>query len=136
MDISNNPNLPKDSQIIENKDKLDLDDMKEHLKDHNTIITHSSSWNQMNKEDIMRTFNITQEPQRYTLEEVKERMLEIYNENGINDPLSVESLKQKFPSFPESWYTYMSESSKEKIKLIKEEEEVLKKKGEFNITFN
>ncbi len=136
MDISKNSDIPKDLKISDNKDNLDIDDMKAHLKSHNTIVTHSTAWNNMDRDDILRTFNIKEEPQRYTLAEIKDRMIEIYNENGIDDPLSVESLKKKFPSFPESWYEYMSESSKEKIKLIKEEEEVLKKKGEFNITFN
>ena len=136
MVTSKNSNVPNDSKKPEDKDNLDIDELKDHLKKNNTVVTHSTAWNNMDRDDILRTFNIKEEPQRYTLAEVKDRMIEIYNENGINDPLSVESLKKKFPSFPESWYEYMSESSKEKIKLIKEEEEVKINKGEFNISFN
>jgi len=134
MDISKNPITPKDYENMDINEKLDIKNMKEHLKNQHTIITNSSKWARINEDDLLRIFKVDEMPLRMNDEIIKERILENFNERE-EDPLSVESLKKQFPSFPEEWHEYVSKSAIDKINIIKEEQQVIKEKGEFNISF-
>ena len=133
-DISKNPILPEDYENMSITDKLDMDNMKEHLKQQNCIITNSSKWARVDENEILRIFKVDEMPRKFTEEDLKDKMLETFN--ATTDPLSVEELKKKFPNFPDNWYDYVSKSAIDKITLIKQEEEVKKKEGFFNISFN
>jgi len=133
MDISNNPKTPEEYKSMDIVDKLDIENVKENLKLQYTTITDSSKWASIDEEELLRIFKVNDVPRRFTEEDLKEKVLETFN-NTI-DPLSVESLKKQFPNFPEEWYNYVSKSAIDKITLIKEEQEVNKKDGFFNISF-
>ena len=132
-DLSKNPILPEDYEKLPITDKLDIDNMREHLKQQNCIITNSSKWARVDEDEILRIFKVNDMPRKMTDEDLKEKILETFN--TTTDPLSVEALKQQFPNFPDTWYEYVSKSAIEKITLIKQEEEVKKKDGFFNISF-
>ena len=136
-DISKNPVLlenPKDYENMSITDKLDMNNLREHLKQQNTIISSSSKWAEIDEDELLRIFKVNDMPrQKLTEEDLKEKVLETFNQT--EDPLSVESLKKQFPNFPPDWYDYMSKSAKDKITLIKKEEEVKKQNGFFNISF-
>ena len=133
MDISNNPKTPEEYKSMDIVDKLDIENVKENLKLQYTTITDSSKWASIDEEELLRIFKVNDVPRRFTEEDLKEKVLETFN-NTI-DPLSVESLKKQFPNFPDEWYNYVSKSAIDKITLIKEEQEVNKKDGFFNISF-
>jgi len=132
-DLSKNPILPEDYEKLPITDKLDIENMREHLKQQNCIITNSSKWARVDEDEILRIFKVNDMPRKMTDEDLKEKILETFN--TTTDPLSVEALKQQFPNFPDTWYEYVSKSAIEKITLIKQEEEVKKKDGFFNISF-
>jgi len=131
---SNISKTPKDYDKMDITEKLELENLKEDLKRQHCVITDTSKWAEINEEELLRIFKINEVPRRLTEEDVKQKILDTFN--MTEDPLSVSSLKKQFPSFPEEWYTYVSRAATEKIQLIKEEEEVNKKKGFFNIKFN
>jgi len=135
--MSVNSKIPETPKIYEDMnitDKLDMDNVRENLKSQHTTITDTSKWAEINETELLRIFKIDEKPRRLTEEDVKQRILDTFN--TTTDPLSVEALKKQFPSFPEEWYTYVSRAATEKITLIKQEEEVNKQKGFFNIKFN
>lgn len=125
---------PKDYDTMDITDKLDIDNVRENLKQQNCIITDTSKWAEIDETELLRIFKIDEVPRRMTDEDVKQKILDTFN--TTTDPLSVEALKEQFPNFPEEWYSYVSRAATEKITLIKQEEEVNKKKGFFNIKFN
>ena len=135
-DISKNhiiTETPKDYKNMSITDKLDMDNLKEHLKQQNTIISNSSKWAEVDEDELLRIFKVNDMPRKMTEEDLKQKVLDTFNQT--EDPLSVEALKKQFPNFPPEWYDYMSKSAKDKITLIKKEEEVKKENGFFNITF-
>lgn len=132
-DLSKNPILPEDYEKLPITDKLDIENMREHLKQQNCIITNSSKWARVDEDEILRIFKVNDMPRKMTDDDLKEKILETFN--ATTDPLSVEALKQQFPNFPDTWYDYVSKTAIEKITLIKQEEEVKKKDGFFNISF-
>lgn len=125
---------PDDYDNMDITDKLDIDNVRENLKQQNCIITDTSKWAEIDETELLRIFKIDEVPRRMTDEDVKQKILDTFN--TTTDPLSVEALKEQFPNFPEEWYSYVSRAATEKITLIKQEEEVNKKKGFFNIKFN
>jgi len=125
---------PKDYDNMDITDKLDINNVRENLKQQNTIITDTSKWAEINETELLRIFKIDEVPRRLTDEDVKQKILDTFN--TTTDPLSVEALQKQFPNFPPEWYSYVSRAATEKITLIKQEEEVNKKKGFFNIKFN
>lgn len=125
---------PEDYDNMDITDKLDIDNVRENLKQQNCIITDTSKWAEIDETELLRIFKIDEVPRRMTDEDVKQKILDTFN--TTTDPLSVEALKEQFPNFPEEWYSYVSRAATEKITLIKQEEEVNKKKGFFNIKFN
>ena len=132
-DLSKNPILPEDYEKLPITDKLDIENMREHLKQQNCIITNSSKWARVDEDEILRIFKVNDMPRKMTDEDLKDKILETFN--ATTDPLSVEALKKQFPNFPDTWYEYVSKSAIDKITLIKQEEEVKKKDGFFNISF-
>jgi len=134
MDISKNPINPKEYENQGIYEKLEMDNLKEHLKSQNTTISASSKWARIDEEELLRIFKVNEMPKRCSEEDIKAKILENFNELE-EDPLSVESLKKKFKSFPDEWYDYVSKSANDKITLIKEEQQVKKETGEFNISF-
>jgi len=134
MDISNNLKNPKDLKNIDETDILDMDNVKDVLKTQHTTITNSSKWAKIEKNDLLNMFHLgDQAPPVYTEEDLKQRVIEIFNQT--EDPLSVEALKKKFPNFPSEWSDYVSKSALDKINVIMEEEKVKKIEGDFNISF-
>jgi len=133
-DISKNSITPNDYEKMDITDKLDMDYVRENLKAQHTTITDTSKWAEIDETELLRIFKINDAPKKMTEEDVKQKILDTFN--TTTDPLSVESLKKQFPSFPEEWYSYVSRTATEKITLIKQEEEVNKQKGFFNIKFN
>ena len=133
MDISNNPKTPDNINPKDIYERLEKENFRDELKNQHTTLTACSRWAPVDREEIMRIFQVIDIPRPLTDEEMKDKMLEVFNQT--KDPLSVESLKEKFPAFPDEWYEYMSRSAMEKITLIKEEEKVKKVDGDFKISF-
>jgi len=133
-DISKNSITPNDYEKMDINDKLDIKNLREDLRRQNTTITDTSKWAEIDEAEILRIFKINDVPKRMTEDDVKQKILDTFN--TTTDPLSVESLKKQFPNFPDEWYTYVSRTATEKITLIKQEDEVNKQKGFFNIKFN
>lgn len=134
MDISNNLKTPKEMKNTDETDILDMDNMKDILKDQNTTITNSSQWATINEKDLLNMFQLGDQVRPvYTEAELKQKVIDIFNQT--EDPLSVEALKKKFPNFPSEWSDYVSKSALDKINVIMEEEKVKKIEGDFNISF-
>jgi len=134
MDISKNLINPKEMKNDETTDILDMDTLRERLKDQNTTITNSSQWATINEKDLLNMFQLGDQVRPvYTEAELKQRVIDIFNQT--EDPLSVEALKKKFPNFPSEWSDYVSKSALDKINVIMEEEKVKKIEGDFNISF-
>ena len=134
MDISNNLKTPKEMKNTDNTDILDMDTLRERLKDQNTTITNSSQWATINEKDLLNMFQLGDQVRPvYTEAELKQKVIDIFNQT--EDPLSVEALKKKFPNFPSEWSDYVSKSALDKINVIMEEEKVKKIEGDFNISF-
>ena len=134
MDISKNPITPKNYKNLDIIERLDMDNVRENLKQQNTTITDTTKWARIDEDELLRIFKVDEIPRKFTEEDLKEKVLETFN--MTEDPLSVEALKKQFPNFPEEWYSYVSRSAIDKITLIKEEEQVKKNNGFFNIKFN
>ena len=133
--ISNISQSPKDYESMDINDKLEINNLREDLKRQHCVITDTSKWAEIDEDELLRIFKIDEKPpKRLTEEEVKQKILDTFN--TTSDPLSVEALKEQFPNFPDEWYSYVSRAATEKITLIKQEEEVNKKQGFFNIKFN
>jgi hypothetical protein len=132
-DVSKNPINPNIYNSKDIYEKLDMDNVKEHLKDQHTLVSATSKWATIDEEELLRIFKVNDMPRKMTEDDLKQKVLETFNQD--TDPLSVESLKKKFKNFPDEWYDYMSKSANDKITLIKEEEQVKKNNGEFNISF-
>ena len=127
--------IPNDYDKLDINEKLEIDNLRADLKRQHCVITDTSKWAEIDETELLRIFKIDEKPQkRLTEEEVKQKILDTFN--TTSDPLSVEALKEQFPNFPDEWYSYVSRAATEKITLIKQEDEVNKQKGFFNIKFN
>jgi len=116
-----------------------LDNLRTSLEAQNTKVEACSGWREVSKEYLMDTF-VFEDAAMMTEEDLCNRVIDMFSQKPEIDPLSEDSLREKFPNFPETWYTFMAEAARDKFKVLEAEkkdvDEVTVKEGNFKISFN